>query len=106
MALSLSVLSTQYVIVPVITSGPGAPNPLTDPVAFAFKALGTDPSGPDWITASWVTSALNGQYLAQCLVGPGAGGTVLVIGSYVIWVRVTDNPEIPVFQAGTLTITP
>jgi hypothetical protein len=103
--LSLSVLSTQYVIVPLTILGPGAPNPTSDPVSFAFKAAGTDPSGTDWISGEWVPETLNGQYLMQCLVGP-SGGTSLAIGSYVIWNKITDSPEVPVFQSGVLAITP
>lgn len=106
MPVSLSVLSTQYVIVPLTILGPDAPDPTSDPVSFAFKPSGTDPSGPDWVTGSWVAETLNGQYLMQCLVGPGAGGTALAIGSYVIWNKITDSPEVPVFQSGVLAITP
>lgn len=106
MALSMSVLSTQYVIVPVSlisTSGPLDPTP--DTVQFAFIALGTDPQPADWVTGSWA-GALNGWYWAQCLVGPASGGKSLAIGSYVIWYKITDSPEVPVATAGILTITP
>ena len=109
MALSMSVLSTQDYIVPVVTLGPNAPDPLADVLQFAFKPLGTDPGPSDWFgspTASWVPETLNGQYLAQCLIGPANGGVALAIGSYVVWLKVVDNPEIPVFQAGVLNITP
>ncbi len=106
MALSMSVLSTQDYITPVITQGPGAPSPLADVVQFAFKPIGVDPGPSDWVTGSWVPQTLNGQYLAQCLVGPENGGVSLAIGSYVVWMKVIDNPEIPVFQAGVLNVVP
>lgn len=104
---SLSSLSTQYVIVPVRAFSAGvAYNPTADTVQMAFKVSGT-PSGGDWNTASWAaTSAVNGAYLAQCLVGPQNSGVVLAIGSYTIWVKITDSPEVPVLVVGALTITP
>lgn len=94
--------SLQYV--PVVVTALGG-NPTTDVVAIAFTAPGADPQTTDWKTASWNTGVNPGvnQYLAQCLVGPG--GTVqLTVGTYAIWVRVTDNPEIPALPAGTLQI--
>ena len=108
MALSMSVLSTQEVIVPVSAISPSGPiDPSSDPLAFAFVSVGAEPGSGDWVTGTW-GGQLNGMYWAQCLVGPAAGvsGTVLSIGSYAIWYKITDNPEVPVQQAGVLTITP
>ena len=104
--MQMSVLSTAYVIVPVLaTTTSGPEDPTGDPVEFAFKAAGADPGMSDWIGGSWVDGTLNGTYLAQCLVGP-EGGAVLALGSYVVWTKITDDPEVPVLQAGVLTITP
>jgi hypothetical protein len=102
----MSRLSTQYVQVPVeaIVSG-AAYNPTGDTVRMAFMADWARPASGDWNSAIWSHSTAPGIYLAQCLVGPGGGGIALDPGSYDIWVQVTDNPEIPVFTAGTLVIT-
>jgi hypothetical protein len=104
----MSSLSTEYCIVPVSARVQGVLiNPTTDVVQFAFKAEGADPGVSDWLTGSWAsTTPLNNFYQAQILVGPGAGGNVLAIGTYVIWIKITDNPEVPVRQPGTLTIIP
>ena len=104
--LTISAYSTEYVQVPVQATIAGAPyNPTSDVVAMQFVLAGgsQEPTGT-WNTGSWVTTA-QGTYIAQCLVGPANSGVVLPPGTYAIWVRITDNPEIPVRAAGTLTIT-
>jgi hypothetical protein len=105
---SLSALSTQYILIPVRATSGGAPyNPTADVVAMAFADGWAEPGSGAWNTGSWAsTSTVNGYYLAQCLVGPQNGGNVLAIGTWNVWLRITDNPEVPVISAGTLTITP
>lgn len=96
-------LATSLQYVPVIVTAMGG-NPTTDVVAMAFTTSG-EPQPGDWKSATWDTTTALGanQYLAQCLVGPG--GTVqLAAGQYSIWVKVTDNPEVPILPAGTLGI--
>jgi hypothetical protein len=78
-------------------------DPTSDVVAMAFTAVGAKPGSGDWHTGSWDTAPA-GTYLAQCLVGPGSGGVTLSVGIYDMWVRVTDNPTIPVTQFGQLQI--
>lgn len=100
----ISQLATSLQYVNTIVTIPDA-NPTTDVVAMAFTVQGVRPQSTDWKTASWNTAALVGpnNYLARCLVGPG--GTVqLAAGQYKIWVKITDNPEIPQIPAGQLTI--
>lgn len=102
---SMSSLSTQNVLVPVRAFRQGQPyNPTADVVQMAFVSGWAEPQ--TWYTGSWAwTTAVNGYYQAQCLVGPG--GTVsLSQGTYAVWVKITDNPEIPVINAGSLVITP
>lgn len=102
-SISVSHLSLQYVGVPVkaelLTGVPF--NPTGDPVYMAFMPQATQvPQNTDWQTAIWATRPGNilEPYAAACLVGPG--GTIqLGIGTYVIYVRVQDNPEIPILQA-------
>lgn len=62
------------------------------PVEMAVITGGEDPAEDDWQTAAWD----NGY--ARLLVGPLIADT-----SYVVWVRVTSTPEIPVMQAGSLS---
>jgi hypothetical protein len=78
-------------------------NPTADAVAMAFMtAPNTKPASGDWKTGGWDTSAI-GTYTATCLVGPG-GAATLVPGSYFVWVRITDNPEIVIREVGELTV--
>lgn len=106
MALTLSVLSLEYVKIPVAAIKLGSPvDPTGDVIAMAFPVSGVEPVAGDWKTGSWEISTYNGvtTYLARCLVGPG-GAIALAIGTYDIWIKITDNPEIPVIHAGQLVI--
>ena len=104
---SQSVLSTAYVQVPVTAFGTaGTYNPTGDTVQFAFTPVTypvTEPSS--WATGLWATFP-GPAYWALCLVGPASGGTALSIGSYQIWLKITDSPEVPVLQPSLLKITP
>jgi hypothetical protein len=106
-SVTMSHLSTQYVQVPIqaIVAGQ-AYDPTSDTVQLAFMTAWGAPGSGDWKAGTWDTSTAPGIYLAQCLVGPG-GTTTLAAGDYAIWVKITDSPhsaEVPVIQAGTLTI--
>ena len=107
--MSLTVSSASLQLVPALVEAivAGAPyNPTGDQVAFAFTTPGTSPMGAQWWPGSWDSTSPAGGgswYTALCLVGPG--GTVqLAPGSYQVWVKVTDNPEVPVLPAFLLTI--
>jgi hypothetical protein len=83
-------------------------DPTSFPVQFAFTLESypeTQPGDDDWLTASWSVGP-GPQYWAQCLVGPANGGTVLAVGLYQVWVKVTGSPEVPVLQQVYLQITP
>lgn len=105
--LTLSAVSREYVQVPVAARVAGAPVDVsTDVVEMAFLPGQAAPAEDDWLSASWDVDAVSvpARYRAQCLVGPD--GTVeLEAGVYSVWVRITDDPEIPVRRAGQLTIT-
>lgn len=104
--LTQSVLSLESVKVPVAVRLSGALiNPTSDVVAMAFPAESVDPVTGDWQAAEWETdsSTVPVTYLAKCLVGPG-GTIALSVGLYDVWVRVTDNPEVPARRAGNLEI--
>ena len=105
-AIAISQLSLQYVFVPVsVTALDGNTfNPTNDTVELAFMPQATQvPTSGDWQPATWAISATNvlQPYSAYTLVGPG--GTIqLGVGTYVIYVKITDATEIPVMQAATL----
>lgn len=100
MAVRLSSLSTEYVKVPVKVKEEGVEiDPTAYDVEMAFVEDG-EPEPADWEDAGWETAGT--KYLARCLVGPA--GVILPDGTYVIWVRVTSTPEIPVKRAGTLVV--
>lgn len=99
--------STQYIQVGVTATIAGvAYNPTHDPVFMAFVTT-TDPKPSDFYPATWqsyTNSSGNPVYRAVCLVGPGSS-VILPIGTYTVWVKIEDNPEVPVLRSGTLTIT-
>lgn len=99
MEIEISSLSLQYVKVPVAATLAGvAVNPTGDTVQMAFPTPAVPPS--NWYAATWETDATASVpvYLARTTVGPG-GTAVLAPGMYEIWVKVTDNPEIPVLRS-------
>lgn len=101
-----SILDTEYLPYPVqAIAGGVAYNPTADVVQFAFmpQPANANPGLTDWHNGTWVTTGTN-TYTAQILVGPAAGGTPLTSGIYNVWIKITDNPEVPVAQIDTLTI--
>lgn len=102
-----SVLDTEYVSFPVelVVNG-NVINPTGDVVQFAFMPSPADanPASGDWHTGSWYTPT-PGKYGAQILVGPLNGGIVLASGLYNVWIKITDNPEVPVRVLDLLNIT-
>lgn len=103
--LTKSRLDTSYVQVPIQAIFNGeAYDPMGDVVQLAFMTSWALPSDADWNTGAWSVSTAPGIYLAQCLVGPSNGGVDLDVGTYTIWVQITDDPEIPVINAGTLAV--
>ena len=75
-------------------------DPTGDNVEMAFTT-GPDVEEADWNESSWET--IGRKYYARCLVGPG-GAIELEDGSYEVWVRITDDPEIPVLKAGAIKV--
>lgn len=112
--LSISVLTTEYIRVPVGLFNAGEPiDPSSLAVLLAFPA--TDVAPVTWVTGSWepdgpssfATTSAGVRiplYSARTLVGPGSGGTPLVIGSYDIWAKILSSPEIPVRKVGVLEV--
>jgi hypothetical protein len=103
-----SSLALKYVLIPVSFEELGIQvSPAADPVQFAFMPTPTQkPQNSDWVSGSWDNySAVDVIYpwRAKCLVGPG-GAVTLGIGTYIIWLKITDNPEIPADIVGQLQI--
>ena len=105
---NVSHLSTEYILIPVSVTIAGQPyNPGSDTVQFAFMPNAVQqPAGGDWVNGSWETVPTNFiyPYNAKCLVGP-SGATVLTLGTYAVYLKIIDNPEIPVRACAQLTIT-
>lgn len=96
----------KYVRVPMSAQKSGAAyDPTADTVTMAFIAGPAAPAGGDWKTASWDADASTypPTYYAQCLVGP-AGTVTLAAGTWTVWVKVTDSPEVPVERAGQMKV--
>lgn len=106
--IGMSHLSLKYYLVPVTATQAGVPyNPTSDVVQFAFMPTPTQVPGPsDLVGGSWITnpSSLLYPYSARVLVGPG-GAITLGIGTYIVYQKTTDSPEIPFDIVGQLAIT-
>jgi hypothetical protein len=98
--------SLEYVQVPVHAESSGAQiNPTTDAVHMAFLPGSQAPEAGDWKSGSWDTDATTTPttYRAQCLVGP-SGTVTLTRGTYAVWVKITDSPEVPMRPVGSLKV--
>lgn len=95
--------STIDILVPITATVLGAPyDPTGDAVSIAFLPNGVTPASGDWHAATWQT--FGGAHYAVCLVGPANGGVVLASGTWTVWTKVTDSPEVPVMLSGYLNI--
>jgi hypothetical protein len=99
-------LATEYVRIGVSAFINGAKhNPTGDVVKFAFMPNQVQvPQSSDWKAGSWESSSsILYPYKARCLIGPN-GVINLAPGDYVVYLQVTDNPEVPVVTVGTITV--
>lgn len=77
-------------------------DPTGDGVQIAFvkvlspAAASPDPADADWHVGYWETDLNPTTWWASVLVGPANGGVPLTAGWYVVYVKVTDNPAVPV----------
>lgn len=84
--------SKEYLHVPITT-------PQESDLSAVQLAVVTSPTRPatdDWTNATWNETAREAVLLVGPYTDPGVMG---------VWVRVTDNPEVPVFQAGNIAVT-
>ncbi len=105
--LVVSSLSVQYVHCSVAaTSGGVDIDPTGDVVALAFVPQGATPAPGDFITGSWIQdlTTVPTTHFARALVGPPPGMITLSPGLVDIYVRVSDNPEVPVLKSGPMRI--
>lgn len=81
-------------------------DPTSDTVQMALMAGSGSPAGSDLKAATWETdtSTSPATYRARVLVGP-AGTIVPTAGTYMLWVQITDNPEIPLIPCGIVVVT-
>lgn len=97
----ISAASLEFVRVKVAARESGVDvDPTLDTVSMAFISTGSAPGTADWKAASWETDASTDPdtYYARCLVGTG-GSAVLAADTYAVWVKITDNPEVPQLKA-------
>jgi hypothetical protein len=93
-----SVLDAEALDVTVMAAANGLPyDPSGATVEFAFLADWINPVGGDWHAGTWAVG-LTGLHIAQC--NPGPGGLALTVGSYYVWVRITDGAlaDSPIIQ--------
>lgn len=106
--LKIRATSLSYVRARVSARASGAAvNPTSDTVAVAFETTDAAPAAAaaSWKSATWDTdtSTTPTTYRAQCLVGPS--GTVnLSAGTYYMFVKVTDSPEVPIMYSGIVQV--
>lgn len=83
------------------TDSSGSINPTGDTVDFAFISGTDEPtSSTTWSAGSWESTS--SPYVARILIG--GTGTVLSVGTYGAWIKITDNPEVPILACGVVTI--
>lgn len=101
MTARINSLSKEYVVVQVSTNPGGAAiNTAVATVEFAFITEG-EPSS--WTSGEWTTSGQNTY--ARILVGTGSTVGALANGTYTVWLRISQTPEVVVRPAGTLVVT-
>ncbi|HUW15634.1 MAG TPA: hypothetical protein VMW94_01035 [Actinomycetes bacterium] len=96
--------SLEYIKVPVTAKKGGvAYDPTGDTVEMTFSQSETLPATPTWYAASWEDGS--NQDMVRCLIGPT--GEVELTASHTPWyvfIKITDNPEIPVLEAGPIEV--
>lgn len=96
-------MSREYLPVQIVAEKNGNTyNPTGDTVQIAVPVKNVEPVSGDWINGGWTTEGTN--YFARVVIGPG-GDKVLTPGTYDVYVKITDSPEVPVIVAGKLIIT-
>ena len=105
--LTQSALSTIYSQTLVAVTSADGYDPTSDTVSWAFVNANAFPQIPpgddDWNAGNW--SVYPGdQWWAQILIGPANGGLVLATGTWQSYLKITDDPEVPVLTPFLLQI--
>jgi hypothetical protein len=100
--------SVDDILVPVVMRIPEGGNPDTslDVVQFQFTPgflpPRSQPGDGDWTDGFWLTQGR--QLLAGITIGPGTSWP-LPRGTWVIWLKIEDDPTTPIKAVDTVTIT-
>jgi hypothetical protein len=101
--MKVKAISKEYIIVKVGVKKNGiAYDPTHDDVKFTFT-LTNVLTNATWYQGAWET--VSGEHFAKCLIGPGGLVTLVAGNTYLVSVKITDDPEIPVRDVGTLQVT-
>lgn len=101
MSLRISALTREFIRYPVSARRDGVDIDVTvDPVEFALTPHRVAPATSDWNVGAWETDG--SITLARILVGPSA--VPLTAGRYDVWIRISDNPEVPVRRIDTIHV--
>lgn len=97
--------SLEYIRVPVQATENGVVEDIsTTTVTMAFLQEGSDPptaASAAWKTAGWETDTTTtpDTYYARALVGPSPGVQQLSAGTWDVYVKITDSPEVVIRKA-------
>lgn len=97
----LTIITGSTEFIEVIVSTTDNINPTSDPVEFAFEPPSEGiPEPGDWGPGTWASTS--SPYVARAQ--PGAAPFVLTDGIYQVFIRITDNPEVPIKSACMIRI--
>lgn len=101
--ITISSASLEFVryAVKATVGGNASYNPTSDTLQFGFTSSPSK-QPTTWYPGSWEVDA-GSVYVARCLIGP-SGTVALPAATYNVWIKITDDPEIPVKQPGQLKI--
>jgi len=95
--------SVEYIRVQMTVEKNGAVfDPTSDVVKMTFTEEDSLVGTESWYVGSWETAG--SKYFARCLVGPAPGLVELTHGTWFVWVKVTDSPEVPIKRAGVVEV--
>lgn len=73
-------------------------------IELAITPYGIKPVSTDWLTPGVSESPSLPVRRVALLVGPGGGVLVLTEGTYDLWRRVTDSPEVSIDRVGSFEV--
>lgn len=106
MTQSIDTNAVVYIRVPLVKplKNGVAYDPTGDVVDIAITTQAqAKPGSSDWKTAAWEPSNASGTYWGRLLVGPGTTTGAFTAGTFLVSMRVHDNPETPIVTSGYIT---